>query len=132
MIALPASSYDRRLRHSDCRLTRRENQQLWFGKRGTSAIGFMVIANDGKGGRLIKFYMMFTDDGCQDEYSVACAKMILYSTYIPADFPGKTKSLFKVDGAACFDSGYSHALQPMWVQCPYSCSAITGGRFGRP
>ena len=40
--------------------------------------------------------------------------MLVSQKYIPADFPGKTKSKYKVDGAACFDSGYSHALQTMW------------------
>ena len=57
----------------------RENQQLWFGKRGSSMLGFMVIGTAADGTRQVKFYMFFTDDGCQDEYSVACAKMLLYS-----------------------------------------------------
>ena len=93
----------------------RENQKKWFGKRGTSCIGFMVITNsDTAGQKNAMFFFLFTDDGCQDDWSVATAKMIMYSQLMPQYFPSVHTSRYRSDGAGCFSSNLARMLQIMW------------------
>jgi hypothetical protein len=95
----------------------RENQKKWFGKRGTSMLGFMITTNPkdpdekAKGMRDVSFVMMVTDDTLQDEHEVACAKAMLYSQYLPEHI---TKVRFVSDGAGCFKSQFHRAFQPFW------------------
>jgi hypothetical protein len=54
------------LENEDPECVHRENQKKWFGKRGTSCIGFVVITNsDTAGQKNAMFFFLFTDDGCQ-------------------------------------------------------------------
>jgi hypothetical protein len=95
----------------------RENQKKWFGKRGTSMLGFMITTNPkdpdekANGMKDVSFVMMVTDDSLQDEHEVACAKAMLYSQYLPEHI---TKVRFVSDGAGCFKSQYHRAFQPFW------------------
>jgi hypothetical protein len=95
----------------------RENQKKWFGKRGTSLLGFMIASNASdeesraKGIKEVTFVMMITDDCLQDDWEVACAKSVLYKEYLPAHV---TKVHFVSDGAGCFKSMLHRALQPFW------------------
>lgn len=63
----------------------RENQAKFFGKRGVSLLGFMIITNSrdeearAKGEQNVKFCFYVTDDTKQDEWSVLAAKADLYS-----------------------------------------------------
>lgn len=95
----------------------RENQKKWFGKRGTSMLGFMITTNSTdegdkeKGVKKISFVMMVTDDCLQDEHEVACAKNTVYKKYLPDHV---TKVRFTSDGAGCFKSQFHRAFQPFW------------------
>ena len=68
----------------------RENQGRFFGKRGTSLIGFMIITNSMdeddrlKGMKDVKFVFMVSDDMLQDEWEVMCAKSHNYSNHLPS------------------------------------------------
>jgi hypothetical protein len=95
----------------------RENQKKWFGKRGTTLLGFMITTNatdeesKAKGLKEVTFVMMVTDDCLQDDWEVACAKSIVYKEYLPE----RTKKVqFVSDGAGCFKSQLQRALQPFW------------------
>ena len=50
----------------------------------------MVIVNDpvDSATKDVMFYFMFTDDGLQDEWAVACAKMIMYTETVSRADPG--------------------------------------------
>lgn len=95
----------------------RENQLKFFGKRGTSCLGFMIITNSddpiarANGIKEVEFVMMFTDDALQDVQSVAAAKHEIYTNHLPA---GVKKVQFHSDGAGCFKAAYHKAVQPMW------------------
>jgi hypothetical protein len=96
----------------------RENQKKWFGKRGTSLLGFMITTNSSdeeskaKGLKEVTFVMMVTDDCLQDDWGVACAKSVLYKEYLPEHIK---KVHFISDGAGCFKSQLHRALQPFWI-----------------
>lgn len=95
----------------------RENQLKFFGKRGTSCLGFMIISNPEdaearqNGVKEVKFVMMFTDDSLQDEVAIASAKTEIYCNHLPE---GIEKVHFHSDGAGAFKSVYHLAIQPMW------------------
>jgi hypothetical protein len=95
----------------------RENQKKWFGKRGTSMLGFMIVSNStdeeqrAKGIKEVNFVMMVTDDGLQDEWEVACAKKVVYTDYLPDHVK---KVHFVSDGAGCFKSQFHRAFSPFW------------------
>ena len=93
----------------------RENSKRWYGKSGTSCLGFMVITNsETPGQKNAMFFFPFTDDGCQDNWSVATGKMIMYAELMPVYFPEVYTSRYRSDGAGCFSSNLSRALQVMW------------------
>ena len=93
----------------------RENQLKWFGKRGTSCLGFMIISNSTcsearrQGIKEVKFIMTMTDAALQDEQCVASAKHEVYTKHL---VPKITKVSFHSDGAGCFKA----------VGVPQSCS----------
>ena len=95
----------------------RENQQRWFGKRGTSCIGFMIVTNStdpavrAKGIKEVKFVMMLTDDTVQDEWEVACAKYEICTNHLPE---GIKRVCFHSDGAGNFRSVFHKLVQPLW------------------
>jgi hypothetical protein len=96
----------------------RENQKKWFGKWGTSLLGFMLTTNSSdkeskaKGLKEVTFVMMVTDDCLQDDWGVACAKGVVYKEYLPKHIK---KVHFVSDGAGCFKSQLHRALQPFWI-----------------
>ena len=92
----------------------RENQAKWFGKRGTSCLGFMIISNavddatvQEKGIKEVQFAMMFTDDTKQDDQAVASAKREIYSNHLPDHVD---RVIFCADGASCFKSAFHRGL----------------------
>jgi hypothetical protein len=94
-----------------------EMAKKWFGKRGTTLLGFMITTNatdeesKAKGLKEVTFVMMVTDDCLQDDWEVACAKSIVYKEYLPE----RTKKVhFVSDGAGCFKSQLQRGLQPFW------------------
>eukprot|EP00980_Cylindrotheca_fusiformis_P025942 scaffold14950_cov156-Cylindrotheca_fusiformis.AAC.1 len=95
----------------------RENQRKWFGKRGTTALGFMIVTNPAdqalktKGIKDVKFVMMVTDDSRQDDWAVACGKSYIYQNHLPAAIE---KVIFVADGAGCFKSKLHRAIQGFW------------------
>jgi hypothetical protein len=96
----------------------RENQGKFFGKRGTSLLGFMVITNSitdpedrQKGIKNVKFIMMVTDDSLQDEWSVMCAKAEIYRNHLPSSIENVW---FQSDGAGCFSSMMNRVVQSYW------------------
>jgi hypothetical protein len=98
----------------------RENQKKWFGKRGTSLLGFMVTTNPrddeegskAKGEKDVFFVMLLTDDTLQDDWEVAVGKRIVYEEYLPSHV---TKVRFTSDGAGCFRGQLQRAIQPFWI-----------------
>ena len=95
----------------------RENMMKYFGKKGTSMLGFMMMWNSAdpeeraRGIKEVRFVMMLTDDSLQDEWSVVCAKQEIYTNHLPKHIK---KSIFVADGASCFASKLHRALQPLW------------------
>ena len=91
----------------------RESQKMWFGKKGTTMIGAMIIINDKDGGDMknVNFVMMATDDSKQDYHAVACAKTFLYEKCLPSHIK---KARFCSDGAGCFKSKHHRGFQPFW------------------
>jgi hypothetical protein len=95
----------------------RESQSKWFGKSGTSAIGFMIITNptdeEGKasGKKDVSFVILFTDDTYQDEWGVATAKLYLYKNCLPSQID---TVYFTSDGAGYFKSKLHKAIMPFW------------------
>jgi hypothetical protein len=99
----------------------RENQKKWFGKRGTSLLGFMVTTNPrddeeakakAKGEKDVFFVMLLTDDTLQDDWEVAVGKRVIYEKYLPSHV---TKVCFTSDGAGCFRGQLQRAIQPFWI-----------------
>lgn len=81
-----------------------ENQGKWFGKRGTSCLGFMIVTNsitDGDETKDMCFVMCLTDDTTQDEWEVLCAKAMIYDKFLPEHI---SKVKWRSDGASCFNS----------------------------
>jgi hypothetical protein len=66
----------------------RENQGKFFGKRGTSLLGYMLIKNSPdpvareKGLKDVKMVMLVTNDSLQCEHSVACTKHFIYTNHV--------------------------------------------------
>ena len=95
----------------------RENMVKYFGKKGTSMIGFMLMWNSldpserAEGIKEVRFVMMFTDDGLQDEWAVACAKREIYENHLPDHIKN---AIFVADGASCFNSKLHRAIQILW------------------
>lgn len=95
----------------------RENQARFFGKRGISLLGFMIIINSTiqeereRGIKDVRFALLVTDDTKQDEWSVMCAKSEVYTRYIPDRC---SKVWFQADGAGCFSSQLMRCVQPFW------------------
>jgi hypothetical protein len=99
----------------------RENMKLFYGKRGTACLGFMVMTNTGQNDNEIEvhFYLMFSDDTLQDANFVLSAKAALYETILPTLFPEDTEKIdvhFRTDGAGCFNCNILKAVIPMWFQ----------------
>jgi hypothetical protein len=96
----------------------REKQEEFFGKRGTSLIGFMTISNqegevNGSADKDVTFNFMLTDDTTQDNTSVNAAKCLLYQKFLPAHV---TEVLFRADGAGCFSSNVTKVASRYWEQ----------------
>jgi hypothetical protein len=115
----------------------RENQARFFGKRGTSLLGFMIVTNstdeeDQKNGvKDVRFVFMVSDDSVQDEWEVMCAKSDIYTKHLPKHIE---KVWFQSDGAGCFSSQLNRIVQPLWswwtgiVEERYRLSPRGGGK----
>jgi hypothetical protein len=93
----------------------RENQGKFFGKRGTSLLGYMLISNSPdpeareKGLKDVKMVMLVTNDSLQCEHAVACSKHFVYTNHVKTP-----KVKYQSDGAGCFSSKLNRILQPFW------------------
>ena len=96
----------------------RETKQQFFGKRGTSCLGFLIMTNtqrrDGK--HDVMYFLFFSDDTQQDANYVLAAKHYIYSNVLPGLFPDGTeiKVHFESDGAGCFNCTLLKATMPFW------------------
>ena len=91
----------------------REQQNRFFGKRGTTCLGFMITYNklpDCKE-KEVKFVMAVSDDTLQDETQVICAKAYVYRNHMPEHI---NKVWYRSDGAGCFSSKLNRVVQPCW------------------
>jgi len=84
----------------------RESQKMFFGKRGTSLLGFMVVSYetdileiDGETLKSVQFHFFLTDNTTQDNVSVNAAKCMLYEKFLPKHV---NQVHFRSDGAGCF------------------------------
>ena len=95
----------------------RENMMKYFGKKGTSMLGFMLMWNStdpeerARGVKEVRFVMMLTDDSLQDEWAVVCAKHEIYKNHLLAHIK---KAIFVADGASCFASKLHRSIQGLW------------------
>ena len=115
----------------------RENQGKFFGKRGTSLLGFMIVTNSmdeedrEKGMKDVRFVFMVSDDTIQDEWEVMCAKADIYANHLDQRI---SKVWFQADGAGCFSSQLNRVAQPLWswwtgiVEKRYKISPHGGGK----
>ena len=106
----------------------RENMKLFYGKRGTSCLGFMVITNTEQENETVDvhFYLLFSDDTTQDANFVLSAKAALFETVLPNLFPEETEKIechFRADGAGCFNCNVVKAAMPMWLQWTRDCGS---------
>ena len=95
----------------------RENQKKFFGKRGTTTFGSMIVTNPEdvelktKGVKDVSFVMLVTNDSLQDDWAVVCAKCYIYKECLPKHIK---KVIFVADGAGCFKSKLHCAIQGLW------------------
>ena len=96
----------------------REGSKEWYGKKGISCIGLMVLqripaalepstlgkSTELKGDFMVSFYDLITDDPKQDAYSVACAKMKVFVALRDHVNPLlRVHTIYEEeDGAGCF------------------------------
>ena len=92
----------------------RENMSKFFGKKGFSLIGFMIVYGSDSPTKEVQYVFMLTDDTCQDVQSVMAAKLLLYTEILP--FEDVTKVHFRSDGAACFAHKVHKASMPLWKE----------------
>jgi len=98
-------------------LFHRETQEKFFGKRGTSMIGFMIISHQQNHERSVMvkkdvdFHFFLTDDTTQDNTSVNAAKRELYENCLPAHVD---EVRFRADGAGCFSCNLTKAAMCFW------------------
>lgn len=96
----------------------KETKEQFFGKRGTSCLGFMLMSNpEQKEGVVdVHFYIFFSDDTTQDTNFDLAAKDYVYNNIVPSLFPEGTqvKVKFESDGAGCFNSHLAKAAMPFW------------------
>ena len=90
----------------------RENMQRFFGKKGFSCLGFMVVFGSNDENKEVKYFFFLSEDTCQDVNSVLAAKTILYDDILPKE--GVSKVHFRADGAACFSQSLLKACMPLW------------------
>jgi len=86
--------------------------QRFFGKKGFSCLGFMVVIGSNDENKEVKYFFFLSEDTCQDINSVLAAKMILYDEILPKE--GVSKVHFTADGAACFSQSLLKACMPLW------------------
>jgi hypothetical protein len=86
----------------------RENQKKWFGKSGTTILGFMIQYYE-DGVLITKFVFLVMDDTVQDEIQYLCAKVYIYQNELPDWIK---ESIMRTDGAGCFTSQLSKLVQP--------------------
>ena len=95
----------------------RENMLKYVGKKGSSMLGFMLMWNltdpieKAKGIKEVRYIMMLTDDGLQNEWAVICAKLEIYENHVPSHI---TNSIFVADGVSYFSSKIHRAIQWLW------------------
>jgi hypothetical protein len=95
----------------------RENQNKFFGKRGTTCLGFMILYNSTdpklreQNKKEAEYVMLFTDDSLQDETEVMCGKAYVYANLLRDHI---SKVIFRADGAGCFSSKLNRVAQPFW------------------
>ena len=120
----------------------RETMNDFFGKRGTSCIGFMTLSHmDPENDEVTSnYHLYFSDDVTQDANQVLAAKACHYNNFITTLFeyvPGSPiKVHFQADGAGCFNSNVAKACIPQWrswtdgrvVECTYRISVNGGGK----
>ena len=98
----------------------RENQKLFFGKRGIACLGFMVMTpcDDGSGDEIdVNFHLLFSNDTTQDANFVLSAKAALYGEILPTLFPDDIETIdvhFRSDGAGCFNCNAAKAAMHKW------------------
>ena len=89
----------------------RENMQAFFGKNGSSDLGFMRILRGANGELEATFYHFVSDDKLQDATFVISAKYEMYTNHLPEHIQ---KVKFRTDGAANLISTIHNLVQPMW------------------
>ena len=94
----------------------RENQALFFGKRGTSLLGWMIIVNRPgcPGEKDVQFVFMVSNDTGQTDLQVLAAKAYIYTELLPELYPQVKKVRLRADGAGCFNSKLQRGCQLLW------------------
>ena len=109
----------------------REYQKIFYGKRGTACLGFMVITPpDDKDERVnVHYYLFFSNDTTQDANFVLSAKAALYSEVIPTLFPEDNRTAidahFCADGAGALSCNAAKSVIPMWLDWTKSNNEAT-------
>ena len=97
----------------------REYQKLFYGKRGITCLGFMVIIASSDGQIDVHYYLFFSDNTTQDANFVLSAKAALYTEILPSLFKQDFKKInvhFRSDGAGCFNCAVAKSVMPKWHQ----------------
>jgi hypothetical protein len=95
----------------------REAQSKWFGKSGTSALGFMIVSNptdeDAKAKQMkdVSFVILFTNDTFQDEWGICTAKTYVFQECLPQHID---TVFFVSDGAGNFKAKLHKGIMPFW------------------
>ena len=90
----------------------REHMQKFFGKNGTTDLGFMVVVKDTDSSLLeATFYHFISDDKFKDSQFVISAKYELYMNHLPK----RIKNVqYRSDGAANLCATLHYLIQPLW------------------
>ena len=90
----------------------RENMQKFFGKNGTTDLGFMVVMKDPDSSQLEgTFFHFISDDKFKDHQFVISAKYELYTKHLPQRIK---KVQYRSDGAANLCATLHYLIQPLW------------------
>ena len=103
----------------------RESGSAWFGKRGYSMMGWMVVrriagAKGGAADLQVEFFDMFTDNPTQNSFAVLTSLLVLLEALQGDTREGMGVNAVKihVDQAGCFAGAFSRAVHVCVVVLP--------------
>ena len=89
----------------------RESMEAFFGKRGFSLLGVMIVFGSESKDKDVEYHFYLTEDTTQDANNVLAVKQDLYNKLSSR---GINKIHFRSDGAKCFSQTLMKTMLPLW------------------